>query len=138
MAASFFTEDYLQGAVSGAAGSCGRETGSIGELSLLRAVLFESEVETIFGMKVHTPENGVRFKLLRGANRDTRKARNLLLALLPPARARSRQPLCSPLPAGSLQYKSSELRAAPLTAPSRSSSVKSSQPRAAPLTAPSR
>ena len=49
-----FTEDYRLGAVSGAAGSCGRETGSIKELSLLRAGLFESEVdEIIFGMKTY-------------------------------------------------------------------------------------
>ena len=55
MAASFFTEDYLLGAVSGAAGSCGRKTASIKELSLLRAVLFESEVdEIIFGMRAYT------------------------------------------------------------------------------------
>ena len=52
MAASFFTEDYRLGAVSGAAGSCGRETGSIKELSLLRALLSQSELdEMIFGMK---------------------------------------------------------------------------------------
>src|SRR5205823_15007533 len=52
VAASFFTEDYLLGAVSGAAGSCGRKTGSIRELSLLRAVRFSHEVgEIIFGTR---------------------------------------------------------------------------------------
>src|SRR5213075_1091142 len=97
------TEEDRLGAVSGAAGSCGRETGSIKELSLLRAGLFESEVdEIIFGMRLPR-KNGVRFQL-RPSHAIPKKARNVLVALLPsPARARSRRPLCSPLPAGLLQ-----------------------------------
>jgi len=40
--------------VSGAAGGCGRKTGSIRELGRLHAVMFESEVEIIFGVRAYT------------------------------------------------------------------------------------
>src|SRR5437763_13635370 len=98
-----FTEDYLLGAVSGAAGSCGRKTGSVGEQSLLRAVLFESR-----GRRNHFRyENPAKpatsfspFFLLPPAlvapGRSAHRSQPVVLS----TKARSHELLRPPLPAG--------------------------------------
>ena len=102
MAASFFTEDYLLGAVSGAAGSCGRKTGSIRELSLLREVLFESR------------DGRNRFRYENPAKRATSFSP---FFLLPPALAAiSCSAHCSQLVFFSEKARSYELLRSPLLA----------------------
>src|SRR5205814_9764840 len=100
-----FTEDYRLGAVSGAAGSCGRKTGSIKELSLLRAVFFESRGRRNHFRYENPGKRATSFSpflllpALVAVGRSAHRSRLVFFS----KKARSHELLRSLLPAGLLQ-----------------------------------